>query len=97
MAPDYDKKVPDYDKMVPEFEKKVPATEKKVPDSKKKVPEPKKVPESDKKYLKKAGGHISRNVVQIILKMKTIVRITHIILIIKPPKTSIVYFSECLR
>ena len=38
----------------------------------------KKVPESDKKYLKKAGGHIGRNVVQITMKMRTIVRITFI-------------------
>ena len=44
MAPDYDKKVPDYDKKVPESEKKVPESEN--------------VPESDKKSLKKAGGHI---------------------------------------
>ena len=41
----------------------------------------KKVPESDKKYLKRAGGHIVRNVVQITMKMRTIVQI---ILIIKP-------------
>ena len=33
----------------------------------------KKVPESDKKYLKKAGGYTSRNVVQITMKMRTIV------------------------
>ena len=32
-----------------------------------------KVPEFDK-HLKKAGGHISRNVVEIIIKMKTIIR-----------------------
>ena len=32
-----------------------------------------KVPEFDK-YLKKAGGHIGRNVVEITIKMKTIVR-----------------------
>ena len=32
-----------------------------------------KVTEFDK-HLKKAGGHISRNVVEIIIKMKTIVR-----------------------
>ena len=32
-----------------------------------------KVPEFDK-HLKKAGGHISRNVVEITIKMKTIVR-----------------------
>ena len=44
----------------------------------------KKVPKSDKKYLKKAGGHIGRNVVQIIMKMRTIVRIIQIILNIKP-------------
>ena len=35
------------------------------PDYDKKVSEFEMVPESDKKYLKKAGGHISRNVVQI--------------------------------
>ena len=32
-----------------------------------------KVPEFDK-YLKKAGGHINRNVVEITIKMKTIAR-----------------------
>ena len=32
-----------------------------------------KVPEFDK-HLKKAGGHIGRNVLEIIIKMKTIVR-----------------------
>ena len=32
-----------------------------------------KVPEFDK-HLKKAGGHIDRNVVEITIKMKTIVR-----------------------
>ena len=32
-----------------------------------------KVPKFDK-HLKKAGGHISRNVVEITMKMKTIVR-----------------------
>ena len=32
-----------------------------------------KVPEFDK-HLKKAGGHISQNVVEITIKMKTIVR-----------------------
>ena len=32
-----------------------------------------KVPEFDK-HLKKAGGHVSRNVVEITIKMKTIVR-----------------------
>ena len=42
----------------------------------------KKVPESEKKYLKKAGGHIGRNVVQITRKT-TIVQIMQIILIIK--------------
>ena len=31
------------------------------------------VPESDK-HLKKAGGHIGRNVVEMTIKMKTIVR-----------------------
>ena len=40
-----------------------------------------KVPEFDK-HLKKAGGHISRNVVEITIKMKTIVRKT---LMIKIP------------
>ena len=34
-----------------------------------------KVPEFDK-HLKKAGGHIGRNVVEITIKMKTIVRKT---------------------
>ena len=34
-----------------------------------------KVPEFDK-HLKKAGGHISRNIVEITIKMKTIVRKT---------------------
>ena len=57
---------PDYDKKVPEFEKKVPELEK--------------VPESDKKYLKKAGRHIGRNVVQITMKMRTIVQIIQIML-----------------
>ena len=66
MAPDYDKKVPDYDKKIPEFKKKFTVSEK--------------VFKSDNKYLKKAGGHIGRNVVQIIMKMRTIVRITQIIL-----------------
>ncbi len=32
-----------------------------------------KVPEFDK-HLKKAGGHIGRNIVEITIKMKTIVR-----------------------
>ena len=65
----------DYDLKVPEFEKKVPEFET--------------APESDIKYLKKARGHISRNVVQITMKMRTIVRIIQIILIIKPhPKNS---------
>ena len=31
------------------------------------------VPESDKKYLKKARGYIGQNVVQITIKMRTIV------------------------
>ena len=52
------------------------------PDYDKKVPE--KVPEPDKKYLKKAEGHIGRNSVQNTMKMRTIVRIMQIILIIKP-------------
>ena len=50
----------------------------------KKVPESEKVPESDKKYPKKARGHIGRNVVQITMKMRTVVRIIQIILVIKP-------------
>ena len=62
--------------MAPDYDKKVPESEM--------VPESEKVPESDKKYLKKAGGHIGRNVEQITMKMRTIVRITQIILIIKP-------------
>ena len=41
-----------------------------------------KVPEFDK-HLKKAGGHISRNVVEITIKMKTIVRKTLMIKTIK--------------
>ena len=41
-----------------------------------------KVPEFDK-HLKKAGGHIGRNVVEITIKMKTIVRKTLKIKIIK--------------
>ena len=77
---DYDKKVPDYDKKVPESEKKVPESEKKVPESEKKVPESEKAPESDKKYLKKAEGHIDRNGVQIAGTMRTIVRIIQIML-----------------
>ena len=60
---------PNYDKKVPEFEKKAPEPEK----------APEKAPESDKKYLKKAGGHIGRNVLQITMKMRTIIRITQII------------------
>ena len=70
--------------MAPDYDKKVSEFEKNVPESKKKVPESEKVPESDKKYLKKAGGYIDRNVVQITMKMKTIVQIIQIILIIKP-------------
>ena len=54
------------------------------PDYDNKVPESEKVPESDKKYLKKARGHIGRNLVQITMKMRTIVRIIQIILIIIP-------------
>ena len=38
-------------------------------------------PDYDKKYLKKAGGHISRNVVQITIKMRTIVPIIQIIIL----------------
>ena len=56
---------PDYDKKIHKFKKKVPKF--------------KKAHESDKKYLKKAGGHISRNVVQITIKMWTIVQIIQII------------------
>ena len=41
-----------------------------------------KVPEFDK-HLKKAGGHISQNVVEITIKMKTIVRKT-LMINIKP-------------
>ena len=41
-----------------------------------------KVPEFDK-HLKKAGGHISRNVVEITIEMKTIVRKPLMIKIIK--------------
>ena len=37
----------------------------------------------DKKHLKKAGGHIDRNVVEITIKMKTIVRKPLMIKIIK--------------
>ena len=59
--------------MAPDYDKKVSESEKKIPESEK-------VPESDKKYLKKAGGHIGRNFVQITIKMRTIVRITQIIL-----------------
>ena len=93
MAPDYDKKVPDYDKKVAESEKKVPESDKKVPESEKKVPESEKVPESDKKYLKKAGRHIGRNVVQITMKMRTIVRITQIILLIIHLGTYVLEYS----
>ena len=50
-----------------------PNYDKKVPESEKKVPEFKKASESDKKYLKKDGGHISCNIVQITIKMSTIV------------------------
>ena len=41
-----------------------------------------KVPEFDK-YMKKAGGHIGRNVVEIAIKMKTIFRKTLMIKINK--------------
>ena len=41
-----------------------------------------KVPEFDK-HLKKAGGHISQNVVEITIKMKTIFRKPSMIKIIK--------------
>ena len=37
----------------------------------------------DKKYLKKAGGHTGRNVVNITIKMKTIVRKPSMIKILK--------------
>ena len=60
--------------MVSEFEKKVPESEKKVPDIDNKVLD------FDKKHLKRDGGHIGRNVVQITMKMRTIVRIIQIIL-----------------
>ena len=50
----------------------------------KKVPKSEKVPKSDKKYLKKAGEQIGRNVVQITMKVRIIVRIIQIIRIIKP-------------
>ena len=40
-----------------------------------------KVAEFDK-YLKKAGGHISQNVVEVIIKMKTIVRKQPLMIII---------------
>ena len=56
---------PDYDKKVPEFENNVPVVEK--------------VPKSEKKYPKKAGGYIGRNVVQITMKKRTIVRIIQIV------------------
>ena len=52
---------PDHYKKVPEFEKK--------------VPESAKVPESDKKYLKRAGEQINQNIVYITIKMRTIVQI----------------------
>ena len=64
--------------MAPDYDKKVPDHNKKVPESEKKVPE------SDKKYLKKTVGHIGRNIVQITIKMRTIVQIMQIIIIIKP-------------
>ena len=54
------------------------------PDYDKKVPEFEKAPESDKKYLKKARVYIGRNVVQVTMKMRTIVQIIQIIPIIKP-------------
>ena len=50
----------------------------------KKIPELERVPDFDEKYLKKAGGPIGRNVVQITMKMRAIVRIMQIIVIIKP-------------
>ena len=37
----------------------------------------------DSKHMKKAGGHIDRNVVEITIKMKTIVRKPFMIKIIK--------------
>ena len=37
------------------------------------------VPNYNKKYLKKAGGHIGRNIVQITIKMRTIVQIIQVI------------------
>ena len=44
------------------------------------------------KYLKKAGGHIGRNVVEITIKMKTIVRKSLMIKIIKLPLRLILSF-----
>ena len=58
--------------MVSEYDKKVLESEM--------VPESEKVPDSHKKYFKKAGGHIGQNLVQITMKMRTIVRIIQIIL-----------------
>ena len=52
----------------------------------------KKALESKKNYLKKAREHIGRNVVQITMKMRTIVRITQIILLLY----SIVYKRQNL-
>ena len=49
-------KVPDYDKKVPEFEEKVPKFKEGFQNSRM-------FPKSDKKHLKRARGHIGRNVV----------------------------------
>ena len=69
--------------MAPDYDKNVPRFKKKVP-------------ESAKKYLKKVRRHIGQNVVQITIKMGTIVRITQIILIIKPHlKHSEKYQGDC--
>ena len=53
---------PDYDNKVSDYDEKVPESEKKVP-------------ECEKKYMKKAGVHIGLNVVQITIKMRTIIQI----------------------
>ena len=49
----------------------------------------KKVPESENKYMKKAGAHIGRNFVQITIKMRTIVRIIQIMQILLSGQHSI--------
>ena len=56
-----------------------------------------KVPEFDK-HLKKAGGHIIRNDVEITIKMKTIVRKPLMTKnITKPYRTLKTYFSHIFR